>query len=64
ITGVSGAGKSSLSQKINEMGYKAYDLDAHPDLFAMIDKKTRMPVIDHDNANLEKVKAMDWICDK
>lgn len=63
ITGVSGSGKSSLSIKLNEMGYKAYDMEEIPELFSMLDKKTGKPVIGHDNANLEKVKEMDWVCD-
>lgn len=63
ITGVSGAGKSSLSKKLNEMGYKAYDMEEVPELFSMLDKKTGKPVVDHDNADLEKVMDMDWVCD-
>lgn len=63
ITGISGTGKSSLSKKLNEMGYKAYDLDDYPGLFTMLDKRTGKPVVDHDNADLEKVDAMDWVCD-
>lgn len=63
ITGVSGTGKTSLSKKLNEMGYKAYDMDDYPGLFTMFDKRTGKPVVDHDNANLEKVDAMDWVCD-
>lgn len=63
ITGVSGAGKSTLSNKLNELGYKAYDMEEVPDLFAMFDKKTGKPVVDHDNADLKKVLDMDWICD-
>lgn len=64
VTGVSGAGKSTISKKLNEMGYKAYDIDDLPGLFTMVDKKTGKPVMDYDNDNLEKVVGMDWICDK
>lgn len=63
ITGVSGVGKTSLSNKINEMGYKSYDVDDIPGLFTMIHRKTKLPIKNHDNADLEKVKAMTWICD-
>ena len=63
VTGVSGAGKTTLSKKLNEVGYKAYDMENIPNLFAMLDKKTGKPVVDHDNADLEKVDAMDWVCD-
>lgn len=65
VTGVSGAGKSALSKKLNEMGYKAYDIDDHPGLFMLIDKKTGKPVADQEhNDTAEKAAGMDWICDK
>jgi broad-specificity NMP kinase len=64
VTGVSGAGKSALSKKLNEMGYKAYDIDDYPGLFSFVDKKTGKPPVDIDNANVEKVMGTDWICDK
>ena len=64
ITGISGTGKSTISDKLNQMGYKAYDMDSHPGLFSMIDKKTKKPVVDHNNEDIEKVVGMDWICDK
>ncbi|HLD57821.1 MAG TPA: AAA family ATPase [archaeon] len=64
VTGVSGAGKSAISKKLNELGYKAYDMDDFPGLFTMINQKTGEPVVGHDNSNLEKVAEMDWICDK
>jgi len=63
ITGVAGTGKTSLSRKLNEMGFKAYDMDDYPGLFTMFDKRTGEPVVDHDNTDLEKVGAMDWVCD-
>ena len=64
VTGVSGAGKSTISKKLNELGYTAYDMDGLPGLFAIIDKKTGKLVVDHDNENLEKVMGIDWICNK
>jgi broad-specificity NMP kinase len=63
ITGVSGAGKSSLSKKLNELGYTSYDLEEVPGLFSMLSKKTGKPVVDHDNTDLQKVLDMDWVCD-
>ena len=64
ITGVSGVGKTSISQRLNKMGYKAYDMDSEPELFSMIDKKTGLPVVNHDNSDIKKVLNMDWICNK
>ncbi|GAC1414402.1 MAG: hypothetical protein NVSMB66_7490 [Candidatus Doudnabacteria bacterium] len=64
ITGVSGAGKSSISQKLNDVGCEAYDLDDIPGLFSMVHKKTGNIIIDPDDTNLEKLMETDWICDK
>jgi len=64
VTGISGAGKTTISQKLNKLGYKAYDLDDGLELYSMIHKKTGLPIIDHDNSDLKKVKEMDWVCDK
>lgn len=63
LTGTAGVGKTSLSNKLNELGYKSYDIDDVPGLFKMIHRKTKLPIKNHDNFDLEKVKAMTWICD-
>lgn len=63
ITGVSGVGKTSLSNKLNELGYKSYDIDDVPGLFTMIHRETKLPIENHDNFDLNKVKVMTWICD-
>lgn len=62
ITGTTGVGKTSLSNKLNKLGYKSYDIDDVPELFSMIHRETQRPIVDHDNFDLEKVKAMTWIC--
>jgi len=64
ITGISGTGKTTISAELNKRGYKAYDMDDIPNLFSMIDKQTKKLIENHDNTDLEKVKKMDWICDK
>lgn len=64
IAGMSGVGKTSVSKQLTQMGYKAYDMDSEPGLCSMVYKGTEELVIDHDNANLEKVKNISWICDK
>lgn len=63
ITGVSGVGKTSLSNKLNELGYKSYDIDDIPGLFSMVHRETKLPIQNHDNFDIEKVKVMTWICD-
>lgn len=62
VIGVSGSGKSSLSQKLREMGYSAYDADSMDRLFSMRDRNTMKPIVDYDNGDIEKVKNMRWIC--
>lgn len=64
VAGVSGAGKSTLPGVLEKMGYKAYDMDGTPALCTMTYKGTSTPVEGHDNADLEKVKNIDWLCDK
>lgn len=63
ITGTAGVGKTSLSNKLKEMGYKSYDIDDVPGLFSMVHRETKLPINNHDNFDLEKVKVMTWICD-
>ena len=63
ITGTAGVGKTSLSNKLNELGYKSYDIDDVPGLFSMIHRETKLPIKGHDNFDLDKVKVMTWICD-
>lgn len=59
--GVSGTGKSSLSNELRRLGYETYDLDAMSDISMMLDKETRLPATyDHHN-DLEKVQKMEWV---
>jgi len=64
ITGVNGSGKTSIAEKLKQMGYPTCDMDRKKGLFVMVDKKTGKPFTDYDNAHLEKVTEMAWICDK
>ena len=64
VTGVPGTGKTTISQRLNELGYKAYDLDDGLGLYSMIHKITKLPIVDHNNTDLEKVKNLNWVCDK
>jgi dephospho-CoA kinase len=64
VTGICGVGKTTLGRALSEKGYRAYDMDAQPKLFARLDKHTKRPVIAPDNTNLAQVVNSDWICDK
>ena len=64
VTGVTGAGKSTLCGRLNDMGYKAYDIERISGLFKRVNTETGEIVSNHDNDNLEDVKTGEWICDK
>jgi broad-specificity NMP kinase len=63
ITGVPGVGKSTISLKLRELGYTAWDLEEVPKLYSMVDHTTGQPKY-RDNTNLEDVKHTDWVCNK
>ncbi len=63
VTGVAGSGKSAVSKKLNDLGYKSYDIEEIEGLFKMVNKNTGEVDEDHENNDLEKVKNRDWICD-
>ena len=46
------------------MGYKSYDIEELDGMFKMIRRDTGKDFKDYDNADIEKVKNADWICDK
>lgn len=65
ITGISGSGKSTVCKALVKLGYKAYDIEAADlGLFIMVRKDTGEPFLDFDNADMNKVKNTDWICDR
>ena len=64
VTGVAGSGKSSISKELNKLGHKAYDIEELEGMFKMVRKDTGEDFVDYDNADIEKVKNADWICDK
>lgn len=64
ITGVAGSGKSSISKELNRLGYQAYDIEELDGMFKMVRKDTGEDFADYDNADMDKVKNADWICDK
>ena len=64
VTGVAGSGKSSVSKALNRLGYNAYDIEELEGMFKMVRKDTGEDFADYDDADIEKVKNADWICDK
>jgi len=64
ITGVAGSGKTTLSDKLNKLGYKSFDIENINGLFAMFNKRTGEAVKDWTNNDLESTKQHKWICDK
>jgi len=64
IAGVSGVGKSSICIELAKRGRETYDIEDIEGLFTMIDRRIGKPFVDYDNDDFEKVKNMDWICDK
>jgi len=64
ITGVAGTGKSTVSDELNALGHKAFNIEEIDGLFDMVDKRTGEPFEDFDFNDLELVKRLDWLCDK
>lgn len=64
VTGVAGSGKSSISEELNRLGHLSYDIEALDGMFKMVRKDTKKDFVDYDNADMEKVKNADWICDR
>lgn len=63
ITGLTGSGKSTVCRYLSDKGYEAYDLEDIPDMFAMYREGTRELFTDFDNADPEKIRTAEWLCD-
>lgn len=64
ITGVSGTGKSSITERLNEKGISAIDIDSVKDLCHWINKETKERASWHPGIDNEWHEAHGWICDK
>lgn len=64
ITGVAGAGKSTVSAKLREQGYASYEIETIPGLFRTVDKETDESFKNFDEQNPEHVVRAKWICDE
>jgi broad-specificity NMP kinase len=63
ITGIAGSGKSTICKELIKMGYDAYDIEDIEGMFAMYRKGTKEIFSDFDNADPEKIKNSEWLCD-
>jgi broad-specificity NMP kinase len=63
ITGISGTGKTTVCKQLNTLGYTAYDIEDIEGMFKMYRKGTREVFDDFDNADPEKIKNSELICD-
>src|SRR5579872_5528801 len=62
ITGIAGSGKSTICKELLKMGYEAYGIEDIEGMFAMYRKGTREIFTDFDNADPEKIKNSEWLC--
>ena len=63
ITGIAGSGKTSVSRQLRDIGKEAHDIEDTEGMFKMFRKGTREIFDDYDNADPEKIKNSEWICD-
>ena len=64
ITGVSGVGKSSVSEVLNQKGIFSFDIDSVEGLCHWINKETFEKSDWHSGLGNEWHEAHEWICDK
>lgn len=63
ITGIAGSGKSTVSKALNDLGYESHDIENIEGMFNMYRKDTGEIYEDYDNADPEKIKNAEWLCD-
>ena len=64
VTGISGSGKSFLSERLEKMGYNAHNIEDIKNLCYWINKKTNRKAKNYNTDDIKLVKQHDWICDK
>lgn len=64
ITGVSGVGKSSVSEMLNQKGISSFDIDSVKDLCHWINKETLEKSDWHSGLGNDWHEAHEWICNK
>lgn len=64
ITGMSGSGKTTIAEKLNQRKIRAIDLDDFEDMCTMYYKGSKEPIeTEYENHDLDWVKSVEWICD-
>ncbi len=64
ITGIAGTGKSSICNKLIELGYRAFSIEDRDELYTRIDRRTGQIFKDYNANDLSLVKQANWICDR
>ncbi len=64
ITGYAGSGKSYFCEKLQALGYRAFDADSIPELSMWVDKKTLQPDDINSNSDADWLKNHMWVWDK
>jgi len=64
ITGVSGVGKSSVSEMLNQRGIYSIDIDAEKGLCSWVNKNTHKKSHWKPGIGTDWLDVHDWICDK
>lgn len=63
ITGVPGAGKSTVCSRLQDRGYSASDLETVEGLFTMRNAETGEEFEEFDPNDLDSVARSEWLCD-
>jgi dephospho-CoA kinase len=63
ITGVAGSGKSTVCKRLEELGYRALDIELVEGMYQMVDAIPGKAV-NYENTNLTHVQGHRWICNK
>jgi broad-specificity NMP kinase len=63
ITGIAGSGKSTAHKELCRLGYESYDIETIDGMFDMFRKDTGEVYKDYSNADAEKIKNAEWLCD-
>lgn len=63
ITGIAGSGKSTICGELSKMGQESYGIEDIKGMFVMYRKGTKEIFDDYDNADPEKIKNSEWLCD-